>query len=114
MSETSNPIHDPSNGLSDKVFWRTLAASFVCILMGVADPLLNALIHKIELQNLGWFSRLVLNVTGPLDIAQRLRADDFWAFSLFAGFVSFILAFGLGAITFGVAWLFDDTDRTEG
>lgn len=113
MTEEPKLIQDPSNGLSDSVFWRTLVISFVCISIGVADPLLNALIHAMQLQHLDWLSRLVLNVTGPLDMVQRLRVDDFWLFSLSAAIVSVIFAFGLGTMTFAMAYLFNAPEKQK-
>ena len=108
MPETPKPIYDPSNGLSDKVFLLMLPTSFVCILIGVADPLINALVHAIGSRQLDWFPRFILNIIGPMDIAQHLRTDDFLAFSFLAAIMSLLTAFALSAVTLVIAWLFDN------
>jgi len=92
MSDSMQETKQDESKKYGYIFVRSFWVVLTLIMIGVFDPILNAVVNAVEYERVGWLSRFVMELTGPIDIMQRVRMIDFWGFTIFAVSLSFFLS----------------------
>lgn len=86
--------------IATRLFWFVFGALFFSMLIGIADPLTNALLVHVWLKDGNWLNELIIWLSGSYNFADALRRDDLFAFSTFAAITSAALAAAISGATY--------------